>query len=399
MSSTTWTTREVASNAAAAAPRAVARGRGAARGVDDGARRLARGAARAGAAARRHASLPIPAAAAHLHWLLFTPFRYPPPPGGSRFRGPNDPGVFYGADEIRTACAELGYWRWRHLQDSPALAAMPTQAANGVPGEDRDRCGRPSRERRSRAIGARWTDPRRLWRMPGASAGRRARRGVGAIRYESVRDPQHARAARCCRPPRSRRRFRSSSRRGCCRSRASASIWQRTRRAASRRARVPPRPRNGRRRSARSAAPTTSRRGARCRRSPTRATPDTPDEIWLTEHPPVYTLGLAGRREHLLRDNGIPTIKVDRGGQVTYHGPGQLVVYLLFDLRRARLGVRAMVRRLEAAVVEWLDSLGISAYGKPAAPGVYVMRVAAPRRRSPRSGSRCATAAPITGSR
>ena len=64
---------------------------------------------------------PIPAAAAHLHWLLFTPFRYPPPPGGSRFRGPNDPGVFYGADEIRTACAELGYWRWRHLLDSPAL--------------------------------------------------------------------------------------------------------------------------------------------------------------------------------------------------------------------------------------------------------------------------------------
>ena len=62
--------------------------------------------------------------------------------------------------------------------------------------------------------------------------------------------------------------------------------------------------------------------------------PDTPDEIWLTEHPPVYTLGLAGRREHLLRDNGIPTIKVDRGGQITYHGPGQLVVYLLFDLRR-----------------------------------------------------------------
>ena len=83
---------------------------------------------------------------------------------------------------------------------------------------------------------------------------------------------------------------------------------------------------------------------------------DTPDEIWLTEHPPVYTLGLAGRREHLLRDNGIPTIKVDRGGQITYHGPGQLVVYLLCDLRRRKLGVRAMVRAIEAAVVEWLDS-------------------------------------------
>src|SRR6185369_10393511 len=62
----------------------------------------------------------------------------------------------------------------------------------------------------------------------------------------------------------------------------------------------------------------------------------TPDEIWLTEHPPVYTLGLAGRREHLLRDNGMPTVKVDRGGQITYHGPGQLIMYVLFDLRRAR---------------------------------------------------------------
>jgi len=103
-------------------------------------------------------------------------------------------------------------------------------------------------------------------------------------------------------------------------------------------------------------------------------TPATPDELWLTEHPPVYTLGLAGRREHLLRDNGIPAIQVDRGGQITYHGPGQLVVYLLCDLKRTRLGVRAMVRSIEAAVVEWLDSLGISAHGKPAAPGVYVLR-------------------------
>jgi lipoyl(octanoyl) transferase len=98
---------------------------------------------------------------------------------------------------------------------------------------------------------------------------------------------------------------------------------------------------------------------------------DTPDEIWLTEHDSIYTLGLAGRREHLLRDNGIPVLKVDRGGQVTYHGPGQLVVYLLFDLKRAQLGIRAMVRRIEDGVIKWLDSLGISAYGKPAAPGVY----------------------------
>jgi lipoyl(octanoyl) transferase len=100
----------------------------------------------------------------------------------------------------------------------------------------------------------------------------------------------------------------------------------------------------------------------------------TPDEIWLTEHAPVYTLGLAGRREHLLRENGIAVIKVDRGGQVTYHGPGQLVLYTLFDLRRLRLGVRDMVRSLEAAVINWLGSFAVAAYGKVAAPGVYVRR-------------------------
>jgi lipoyl(octanoyl) transferase len=105
----------------------------------------------------------------------------------------------------------------------------------------------------------------------------------------------------------------------------------------------------------------------------TARTADTPDEIWLTEHEPIYTLGLAGRREHLLRDNGIPVLKVDRGGQVTYHGPGQLVVYLLFDLRRARLGVREMVRRLETGVIEWLGLFGISAFAKPSAPGVYAL--------------------------
>jgi lipoyl(octanoyl) transferase len=97
----------------------------------------------------------------------------------------------------------------------------------------------------------------------------------------------------------------------------------------------------------------------------------TDDEIWLTEHEPVYTLGLAGRREHLLRDNGIPVLAIDRGGQVTYHGPGQLVAYLMIDLRRRGLGIRTMVRAIEAAVVEWLGALGIDAWGKPAAPGVY----------------------------
>ncbi len=98
----------------------------------------------------------------------------------------------------------------------------------------------------------------------------------------------------------------------------------------------------------------------------------TPDELWITEHPPVYTLGLAGRREHLKRDNGIPVVKVDRGGQVTYHGPGQLVLYTLVDLKRARLSIRALVRCLEDAVIEWLAASGVSAHGKPAAPGVYV---------------------------
>jgi lipoyl(octanoyl) transferase len=96
------------------------------------------------------------------------------------------------------------------------------------------------------------------------------------------------------------------------------------------------------------------------------------DEIWLTEHEPIYTLGLAGRREHVLRESGIPVLKVDRGGQVTYHGPGQLVAYLLLDLRRARLGVREMVCRIENAVVAWLATLGIAAHGKRSAPGVYV---------------------------
>ena len=103
-------------------------------------------------------------------------------------------------------------------------------------------------------------------------------------------------------------------------------------------------------------------------------TSTTSDEIWLTEHPAIYTLGLAGRREHLLRATAIPDLKVDRGGQVTYHGPGQLIAYLLFDLKRHRLGVREMVRRIEVAVVQWLDSLGISAHGSVSAPGVYVTR-------------------------
>jgi lipoyl(octanoyl) transferase len=99
---------------------------------------------------------------------------------------------------------------------------------------------------------------------------------------------------------------------------------------------------------------------------------DTADEIWLTEHPPIYTLGLAGRGEHLLRDNGIPVLKVDRGGQITYHGPGQLVAYLLVDLARRRLGVRQLVRMIEGSVIELLGWYGVAARAKNDAPGVYV---------------------------
>ncbi|MGH8730855.1 MAG: lipoyl(octanoyl) transferase LipB, partial [Burkholderiales bacterium] len=99
----------------------------------------------------------------------------------------------------------------------------------------------------------------------------------------------------------------------------------------------------------------------------------TPDELWLIEHPPVYTLGLNGKAQHLPRtDNGIPVIKVDRGGQITYHGPGQIVVYMLLDLRRRGLGVRALVRKLENAVIELLADYGIEANGRDDAPGVYV---------------------------
>lgn len=98
----------------------------------------------------------------------------------------------------------------------------------------------------------------------------------------------------------------------------------------------------------------------------------TPDEFWATEHDPVFTLGLAGKSEHLLRNNDIPVIKTDRGGQITYHGPGQLVLYTMIDIRRMKLGVRSMVRRIENAVSQWLAQYGIDAYGKNDAPGVYV---------------------------
>lgn len=99
---------------------------------------------------------------------------------------------------------------------------------------------------------------------------------------------------------------------------------------------------------------------------------DQADEIWFLEHPPVFTLGLNGSREHLLAPGEIPVVQVDRGGQVTYHGPGQLVVYPLLDLARAGLGVRQLVCVLERAVIRCVAAYGITAAGNRAAPGVYV---------------------------
>jgi lipoyl(octanoyl) transferase len=101
--------------------------------------------------------------------------------------------------------------------------------------------------------------------------------------------------------------------------------------------------------------------------------PGTRDAIWVLQHPPVYTLGVAGRSAHLPRSpNAIPVIKIDRGGQITYHGPGQIVVYLLLDLRRRGIGVRMLVRRMEQAVIDLLQEYAIAARGSIEAPGVYV---------------------------
>ncbi|HEY0297211.1 MAG TPA: lipoyl(octanoyl) transferase LipB [Bordetella sp.] len=100
---------------------------------------------------------------------------------------------------------------------------------------------------------------------------------------------------------------------------------------------------------------------------------DTPDEIWLVEHPPVFTLGLAGKAEHILDAHGIDIVESDRGGQVTYHGPGQVVAYVLLDLRRAGYFVKEYVQRMEQAVTALLRELGLpDACAKPGAPGVYV---------------------------
>ncbi|MFA5589382.1 MAG: lipoyl(octanoyl) transferase LipB [Lysobacteraceae bacterium] len=100
--------------------------------------------------------------------------------------------------------------------------------------------------------------------------------------------------------------------------------------------------------------------------------PDTDDEIWLVEHDPVFTQGQAGKAEHLLAPGDIPVVPVDRGGQVTYHGPGQIVAYPMVDLRRLGIGVRELVCRIEQAIIDTLDEFGISAERREGAPGVYV---------------------------
>jgi lipoyl(octanoyl) transferase len=99
---------------------------------------------------------------------------------------------------------------------------------------------------------------------------------------------------------------------------------------------------------------------------------DTPDEIWLVEHPPVFTQGLAGKPEHVLTPGDIPVVRTERGGQITYHGPGQVVAYVLLDLRRRGLAVRELVCRLEAAAIETCAAQGVRAVRRPGAPGLYL---------------------------
>lgn len=99
---------------------------------------------------------------------------------------------------------------------------------------------------------------------------------------------------------------------------------------------------------------------------------DTEDELWLVEHPPVFTQGMAGKAEHLLDAGTIPVVQIDRGGQITYHGPGQLVVYTLIDFKRRRISVRELVTRLENSIIATLAEYGVTATADPKRPGVYV---------------------------
>ena len=100
--------------------------------------------------------------------------------------------------------------------------------------------------------------------------------------------------------------------------------------------------------------------------------PETLDELWFVEHPPVFTLGLNADRSHVLAPAEIPVVQIDRGGQVTYHGPGQLVCYVMFDIKRRGLGIRSLVRMLESAVIDAVAGYGVEAYPRREAPGVYV---------------------------
>lgn len=100
--------------------------------------------------------------------------------------------------------------------------------------------------------------------------------------------------------------------------------------------------------------------------------PDTVDELWLLEHPPVFTQGQAGKDEHILNANGIPIVKSDRGGQVTYHGPGQLVAYVLVDIKRRHLGIRTLVQQLEQVLIVLLQHYGVVAQTRCGAPGIYI---------------------------
>lgn len=101
-------------------------------------------------------------------------------------------------------------------------------------------------------------------------------------------------------------------------------------------------------------------------------TDETVDELWIVEHPPVFTQGMAGKPEHLLQHSQIPVVQVDRGGQITYHGPGQLVVYTMIDFKRRHITVRDLVSRLENSIIATLAQFGIAAHNDPKRPGVYV---------------------------
>ena len=131
----------------------------------------------------------LPIEAEGLHWLLFTPFRYPPPPGGSRFRGDNDPGVFYAADSIETACAELGYWRWRHLLESPEMDHIPSRAQTVFQVSVRGR-GIDLRDKPFARSKAKWAHPSDYSACQALAREARAA-GLGLLRYQSVRDPRH----------------------------------------------------------------------------------------------------------------------------------------------------------------------------------------------------------------